>query len=67
MDIIVVVYKQQDRIDFLGKVFKHSKKGRQIGKLVPLGSKIYKSAIQRRKEEIQLDSGDYEVLFKEVE
>lgn len=66
MEIIVVVYKQRDRIDFIGKtISKRGKKGNPVTRLTHLGTKIYRSAIQRRKEEMQLDQG-YEPVFSEV-
>lgn len=67
MELVIVVYKQRDQIDFIGKTVTKKRNGGKLIRYSPISKKIYKSATQKRKEEIQLDTGDFELVFKETE
>ena len=67
MDLVIVVYKQRDQIDFIGKTITNNRSGAKVVRYTPITKKIYRSKIQKRKEELQLANGDVEVVFKEIE
>lgn len=65
MDVIVIVYKSRNTIEFISRTVKPSKFGNKIKTFTHLGTKNYKSAVQRRKDEMQIQQGA-EIVFKEI-
>ena len=65
MDVIVIVYKRSDRIEFIGRTSEMSRLGRRIDTFSHLGTKTYKSARHLRKEELDIGKGA-QLEFKEV-
>lgn len=65
MDLVFVIYKQRDQIDFIGKTVTMKKNGGKLVRYTSIVKRVYKSAIEKRKEEIQLNIGNFELLFND--